>query len=69
MNAPNFTMLGSRTNWTIIAMFVIGGGNAIVPVLPPTLQALALAALSALAMYFHVNPSQTYNGSSAVMVD
>lgn len=42
-------------------MFVVGGGNAIVPVLPTSLQAVVLGALGILATYFHVNPSQTYN--------
>lgn len=45
-------------------MFVIGGLNAIVPVIPADLQAVAMAALGILATYFHVNPSQSYTSST-----
>ncbi len=54
----------SRTFWTIVAMFVVGGGNAVVPVLPANIQAVAMFALGALATYFHVNPSQNYNAQT-----
>lgn len=57
----NWSLFKSRTFWTIAAMFVIGGGNAIVGVLPASVQAVALLILSGLATYFHVNPSQSYN--------
>lgn len=60
----NYSIFASRTFWTIVAMAVIGGGNAIVPVLPPQVAAVAMLALSALASYFHVNPSQSYNTGS-----
>jgi hypothetical protein len=46
-------------------MFVIGGGNAIVQVLPADAQAIVMFGLSAMAAYFHVNPSQTYNPPQA----
>jgi hypothetical protein len=60
----DFSFLKSRTVWTLVALFAIGGGNAIVPVLPPSVQALAVAVLGMLAAYFHVNPSQEYNAGS-----
>ncbi len=60
----NFSILKSRTFWTVVAMFVVGGGNAIVPVLPVGIQALALLILGGMATYFHINPSQTYNAPS-----
>ncbi len=60
----DYSLLKSRTFWTLVAIFVIGGGNALVPVLPPAVQALAVAFLGALAAYFHVNPSQQYNTGS-----
>jgi hypothetical protein len=56
-----YSIFASRTVWTVVAMFVIGGGDAIVPVLPAWMQVAALAVLGALATYFHINPSQTYN--------
>ncbi|MDE2232892.1 MAG: hypothetical protein KGJ90_02055 [Patescibacteria group bacterium] len=61
---PNFSILFSKTFWTIVAMFIVGGGNAIVPVLPPAVQAIFLGLLGILATYFHVNPSQVYNQGS-----
>ncbi len=56
--------LKSRTFWTIVVMFVVGGGNAIVPVMPADFQAVVMFALSGLATYFHVNPSQNYNAQA-----
>lgn len=54
----------SRTFWTLVAVFVVGGGNAIVPMIPEGLQAIIVAVLAMLATYFHVNPSQEYNTGS-----
>jgi hypothetical protein len=51
--------------WTIVAMFVIGGLNAIMQVIPPALQTVVMGILSIGAVYFHVNPSQTYNPPSS----
>lgn len=56
-----FSYFKSRTFWTVVAMFAVGGINAIVPVLPPTIQTVATGLLGILAVYFHTNPSQTYN--------
>lgn len=61
----NYSIFGSRTFWTIAVMFIVGGGNAIDPVLPTLIQVPLLAVLGVLATYFHVNPSQTYNPPSA----
>jgi hypothetical protein len=49
----NYSLLRSRTFWTVVAMFVVGGGNAIVPILPPAFQALVEGLLGILAAYFH----------------
>ena len=57
----NYTIFASRTFWTIVVMFVVGGGNAIVGILPADAQAVVMLLLSGLATYFHVNPSQQYN--------
>lgn len=51
----------SRTFWTLVAIFVVNGGNAVIPVLPAWAQSLATAGLGMLAMYYHTNPSTTYN--------
>lgn len=64
MNKHMDKVIKSRTFWTIVAMFVIGGGNAVVPMIPVGLQAIAIGGLGILATYFHVNPAQSYNGST-----
>jgi hypothetical protein len=57
----NYNIFFSRTFWTVAAMFVIGGLNAITQALPADFQAAAMGILSVLAVYFHINPSQRYN--------
>lgn len=57
----NWSYFKSRTFWTIVGIFVVNGGNAIVGVLPPTVQTIVTGLLGILAVYFHTNPSQTYN--------
>jgi hypothetical protein len=55
-----FRILKSRTFWTIVAMFIIGGVNAISQLIPENLQALIMGILALLATYFKINPSQKY---------
>lgn len=50
----------SRTVWTIVAMFVIGGVNNVASFVPAADLVYVNLGLSALAMYFHINPSQDY---------
>lgn len=45
----------SRTNWTIIVMFLIGGIGAITQFIPPALLPYIEGGLGLLAMYFRVN--------------
>lgn len=52
--------LGSRTVWIIVMMFLVNGIQAIRSLLPPYWIPIADAILSLSAIYFHVNPSQTY---------
>ena len=53
--------LKSRTFWTLVALFIINGINGIHNQIPPVLVGFIDLALSALATYFHVNPSQNYH--------
>ena len=62
---PNFAIFTSRTFWTIVLMFVICGGNAIVLVLPAGIQAAVMGIFLVAAVYFHINPSPTYNSPSS----
>lgn len=52
--------LQSRTFWTIVGMFLIGGVNAIASFIPPSLETPIMGGLALLATYFHINPSQKY---------
>lgn len=53
--------LKSRTTWTVVAMFLIGGISAVQSLIPAQYVGLVEGGLGLLAMYFHVNPSQNYN--------
>lgn len=59
-----WSYLKSRTFWTIVAMFVISGGTAIIPNLPAAIQPILTGFLGILAIYYHTNPSQQYNTGS-----
>ncbi len=60
----NYSLLRSKTFYTILAMFVIGGGNAVIPVLPMSLQAVAMGALGILASYWHLQTGNSTTGSN-----
>jgi len=53
-------LLTSRTNWTVLVMFLIGGVEAIESVIPAGLLPIILGGLGLLAAYFKMNPSQEY---------
>lgn len=53
--------LKSRTVWTIVAMFMIGGVQNVEPFMPSTLAVMVQTMLGALAVYFKLKPSQDYN--------
>ncbi len=52
----------SRTFWTVVVMFLVGGVQAITQFIPAGLLPFVEGGLGLLATYFHVNPSQNYNG-------
>jgi hypothetical protein len=54
------TMLKSRTVWTVVAMFVIGGIGAVHSLIPAGDVVYVQGVLGLLAVYFKLNPSQTY---------
>lgn len=59
----NFSVIRSRTFWTVVLMFIVGGLNAVLPVIPVGAQVFVQGLLAVLAMYFKFNPSQNYNSS------
>jgi glycerol uptake facilitator-like aquaporin len=54
------TALKSRTVWTLILMFVIGGVSSISSLFPAGTVEPILVVLGFVAAYFKLNPSQTY---------
>lgn len=56
----------SRTVWTIIFMFILGGVQAIEPFMSPELFIFVNAGLSMIATYFKLNPSQKYQRTASV---
>ncbi len=57
----NWSLIKSRTFWTAVATFIVVGGNSVVGILPSAYQDVAVAILGFLTVYFHINPSTTYN--------
>lgn len=64
MLQKTYSIFLSRTFWTIVAMFVIGGLNAVMPMIPASAQTILMAFLGIAATYFHVTPSQQYSTGS-----
>lgn len=60
----NYSLFRSRTFWTIVAMFVVGGLNAIMNWMPANLQAGAMVLLTVLASYFHLQTGRSTSGSN-----
>lgn len=56
----NYNIFKSRTFWTFVAMFVIGGINAIYDVVPPSLQMVVQFGLAALGSYFHLDTAKKF---------
>lgn len=57
--------LQSRTFWTLVVMFLIGGVQAITAVIPAGWETPIMGVLGILAAYFHVNPSQNYDSTQS----
>lgn len=52
--------LKSRTVWTLVVMFVIGGVEGIREAIPPQYLDVVFGVLGLVAGYFKLNPSQKY---------
>jgi len=53
-------IIKSRTTWTIVGMFLVGGVNAITEFIPASFLPIVEGGLGILAIYFKQNPSQEY---------
>lgn len=58
----NYSLFRSKTFWTIVAMFVVGGVNAIMGVIPPQFQTIAMLVLGGMASYFHLQTGTSTTG-------
>ena len=52
--------LRSRTVWTIIALFIIGGFHNITGYIPESLMPYLNSILGLMAIYYKISPSQQY---------
>lgn len=50
----NYSLLRSKTFWTIVAMVIVGSGNALLPVIPADYASVIQLILGAIASYFHL---------------
>ncbi len=60
----NYSLLRSKTFWTIVLMALIGAGNAIVPVIPPDYAGVLETILAVLASIFHLQTGRSTTGSN-----
>lgn len=56
----NYSLLRSRTFWSIVALFVISGTNGIMGMIPENSVVYVQFLLSALASYFHLDTAKTF---------
>lgn len=56
-------LIKSRTFWTIVIMFLVGGIQSIHAVFPGDWATVAEGFLGMLATFYHLNPSQNYTNS------
>ena len=56
--------LKSRTFWTLVFMFAFNAIEVVSPNLSPETRTLVNGVMGLLAVFFHVNPSQQYNGTT-----
>ena len=55
----NYSLFRSRTFYTIIVMFLVGGFQGIAPVMPSGLETVIMGALGLIAAYFHLKTAQS----------
>lgn len=51
----NYAFWRSKTFWTVVVSFIVGGTNTIKPMLPAGGDTFILAVLGMVATYFHVS--------------
>lgn len=59
-----YSLLRSKTFWTIVVAAVVGAGNAVVPFMPEQYSAIAVLVLTSLASYFHLQTGRSTSGTN-----
>lgn len=60
----NYSLVRSKTFWTVVLMAVVGAGNAILPVIPTQYSAILVIILGGIASAFHLQTGQSQTGSN-----
>lgn len=60
----NYSLLRSKTFWTLVVTCVVAVGNILIPVIPMGYQAVATTLLLMLASYFHLQTGNSTTGSN-----
>lgn len=60
ITAKALLMVKSRTFWTVVVMFLVGGVQAVQSMIPAHDVVFVEGVLGLMATYFHLNPSQNY---------
>lgn len=60
----NYVFWRSRTFWALVAMAIIGGGNALVPVIPPEYAGVLTLILGFIANYFHLQTAAKFGATN-----
>lgn len=55
----NYSILRSRTFWSAVALFIVTGGNAIMPMLPTNASAFLGMVFLVMTSYFHLETAKT----------
>jgi hypothetical protein len=59
-----YSLLRSKTFWTIVLMAVVGAGNAVIPVIPTQYAAVMEVVLAAIASIFHQQTGLSTTGTN-----
>ncbi len=60
----NYSLLRSKTFWTLVATAVVSVGNIFLPILPVAAQGLVTVILLVVASYFHLQTGVSTTGAN-----
>lgn len=59
-----YSLLRSKTFYTVVLMALIGAGNAVVPIIAPNYAAVLVVVLGAIASIFHLSTGLSTSGTN-----